>query len=124
MKEIPIEYETSLSPHYSAAVVHDGLVYVSGQLAIDNASGKVVDGGVEEHTLQALRNLQRVLERSGTDISHVLQCRIYTSGVENWGKINQVYREFFGEHRPARTIVPTRELHLGSLVEIEATAYL
>lgn len=124
MKELEIEYRTALGPHYSAAVIHGGMVYVSGQLAIDSATGKIVAGGIREHTWQALNNLKAVLARAKTDPSHVVQCRVYTSDLSNWEEINAVYREFFGNTRPARTIVPTRELHYGSLVEIEATAYL
>lgn len=124
MTELEIQYSTALDPHYSAAVIHGGMVYVSGQLAVDPATGKVVSGGIQEHTRQALDNLKAVLARAKTDPSHVVQCRVYTSNLANWEAINSVYREFFGETKPARTIVPTRELHYGSLVEIEATAYL
>ena len=124
MKELEIEYNSTLGPHYSAAVIHCGMVYVSGQLAMDPETGKIVSGGIREHTWQALNNLKAVLARAKTDPSHVVRCRVYTSDLSNWEEINAVYREFFGKTKPARTIVPTRELHFGSLVEIEATAYL
>lgn len=123
MKQLPLNYQSANQPHYSAGVIHNGMVYVSGQLAVDE-KGMVIEGGIREHTLQALKNMQSVLRMAGTDIDHVVRCRVYTSDLSRWGEINEVYSKFFGEIKPARTVVPTNELHYGSLVEIEATAYL
>jgi reactive intermediate/imine deaminase len=108
--------------HYSAAVIHNGLVYVSGQLSVDPATGKVPEGGVAVETRQALSNLEAVLTTAGAKKTDVLQCRVYTPDVELWGEINAVYAEFFGSHKPARSVVPTTKLHYGCLIEIEAVA--
>lgn len=110
--------------HYSAGVIHDGLLYVSGQLSVDPSTGMCPDGGIVAETMQALKNLDSVLLEAGTDRSKVLQCRIYTPDIAYWDAINTVYAEYFGTHMPARAIVPTGPLHHGCLVEIEAVAFV
>lgn len=108
--------------HYSQGVEHDGLVYVSGMLAVDPVTGEKKLGSVEEQTRQALENVDAVLRAAGTSRDKVLKCTCYVSDIELWGRVNDVYAEFFGEHRPARAVVPTRALHFGFLVEIECIA--
>jgi len=108
--------------HYSAGVIHNGLLYVSGQLSVDPATGTVPSGGVVIETQQALANLEAVLTAAGARRTDVIQCRVYTPDVAHWDEINTVYAEFFGSHRPARCIVPSARLHYGCLVEIEAIA--
>jgi 2-iminobutanoate/2-iminopropanoate deaminase len=110
--------------HYSQAIVHGGLVYVSGQLPIEPASGRRVLGTVEEQTLQALRNVQAVLVAAGSDLSSVLKVTVYVTDIALWDRVNVVYGEFFGRHRPARAIVPVKTLHHGFLIEVEAIAAL
>lgn len=107
--------------HYSQAMVHGDLVFVAGQLAI-TTTGERLTGPIEQQTLQALLNLRAILEAAGSDINHVLKTTVFIADIELWGKVNTVYSEFFGDHRPARSIVPTRELHYGFLIEIEAIA--
>jgi 2-iminobutanoate/2-iminopropanoate deaminase len=123
-----IEVHTPEAPqpagHYAQAIVHNGLVYVSGQLPIDPRTGERNLGSVEEQTERALRNVAAILQAAGSDPSRVLKTTVYVSDIGLWGRINAVYAAFFGEHRPARAVVPTRELHYGLLVEIEAIAAL
>ena len=108
--------------HYAQAVVHNGLVYVSGQLPVDPASGEVRLGSIEEQAEQALKNVAAILRAAGSDPGHVLKTTVYVSDISLWGRVNAVYVAFFGDHRPARAVVPTRELHYGFQVEIEAVA--
>ena len=108
--------------HYAQAVVHNGLVYVSGQLPVDPASGEVRLGSIEEQAEQALKNVAAILRAAGSDPGHVLKTTVYVSDISLWGRVNAVYVAFFGDHRPARAVVPTRELHDGFQVEIEAVA--
>jgi 2-iminobutanoate/2-iminopropanoate deaminase len=108
--------------HYAQAIVHDGIVYVSGQLAVDPATGAKRLGPVEEQAEQVLRNLTAILEAGGSDLVHVLRTTVYISDISLWGRVNGVYARFFGEHHPARTVVPTRDLHYGFQVEIDAIA--
>jgi len=108
--------------HYAQAIVHDNLVYVSGQLPIDPQTGEKRVGSIEEQTEQALKNLAAILRAAGSDVDRVLKTTLYVSDIALWDRVNAVYAEFFGQHRPARAVVPTRELHFGFQVEIEAVA--
>lgn len=108
--------------HYAQAIVHEGLVYVSGQLPMDPATGVPRRGSVQEQTQQALRNLRAILEAAGSGVEQVLKVTIYVADIALWEEVNQVYARFFGEHRPARVVVPTGELHHGFQIEVEAVA--
>ena len=108
--------------HYSQAMIHDGLVFVSGQLPIDAAARAPCSGPIEEQTELALRNLEAILDSAGSGIDRVLKTTVYVSDIELWGRGDATYAAFFGEHRPARSVVPARELHFGCLIEIDAIA--
>ena len=111
--------------HYSAGVVSKGMLYVSGQLSIDpDTREPVASRDVREHARQALSNLDRVLKAGGARRDQVVFCRVYTPSNEYWGPINEVYAEFFGDHKPGRVVVSTTPLHFNCLVEIEAIAEL
>ncbi len=109
--------------HYSQAVVHNGMVFVAGQLAI-KANGERVLGSIEAQTEQAMANVAAILRAAGSDLSRLLKVTIYVSDMDLWGAVNQVYARVMGEHRPARAIIPVKELHYGFLIEIEAIAAL
>lgn len=108
--------------HYSQAIVHNGLVYVSGQLSIDPATGERKLGSIEEQTEQTLKNVAAILEASGSDLQHVLKLTVYISDIEFWGVVNETCIRIFGEHRPARALIPVKDLHYGFQIEIEAIA--
>ena len=122
MKEVTTPDTPKPAGHYAQGIVHNGLVYVSGQLSVDPLSGEKRAGSIEEQTKQALRNLAAVLEAAGSGIERVLKTTVYVSDIALWDRVNVVYGRFFGEHRPARAVVPTRDLHYGFQVEIEAIA--
>ena len=90
--------------HYSQAIVHNGLVYVAGQLPIDPATGEKKTGPIEEQAEQVLRNLRAILRAAGTDLHRVLKVTVYISDIGLWGKVNEAYARAFGEHRPARLL--------------------
>jgi 2-iminobutanoate/2-iminopropanoate deaminase len=108
--------------HYSQAVVHNGVVYVAGQLPVDPATGARKLGSIEEQTEQALRNVAAILEAAGSSLGRVLKVTVYIADIAQWDRVNAVYARFFGEHRPARAVVPTSPLHHGFLIEIDAIA--
>ena len=108
--------------HYSQAVVYNGLVFVAGQLAVDPRTGEKRLGSIEEQTEQALRNVSAILKAAGSDLSRVLKMTVYISDIGLWGRVNEVYARVLGEHRPARAVIPTGELHHGFLIEIDAVA--
>ncbi len=108
--------------HYSAGVISNGMLYVSGQLSLNPDTREVCTGDIRDHTRQALDNVERVLKAAGVSRENVVFCRVYTPDTKYWGPINEVYAEFFGNHKPGRVIVSTTTLHFGCLVEIEAMA--
>jgi len=108
--------------HYAPGVISGGMLYVSGQLPVDHSTGKIVEGGVLAHAEMAIGNLKTVVETAGLSLDNVVQCRVYIPDVAYWDEVNAVYAKFFGDHKPARAVVPSRELHHGALVEIEAVA--
>jgi 2-iminobutanoate/2-iminopropanoate deaminase len=110
--------------HYAQAIVHNGLVYVSGQLPIDPSTGEKRTGAIEEQAAQVLENVAAILVAAGSNLSQVLKATVYISDISLWDRVNRVYAERFGPHRPARAIVPTRELHYGFQIEMEVIAAL
>ncbi len=124
MKAISTENAPRPAGHYSQAIVHNNIVYVSGQLPIDPKTGERRTGPIEEQTEQVLSNLAEILKAAGADLNQVLKTTVYISDIELWPRVNNVYSRFFGEHRPARSVVPTKNLHFGFQIEIEAIAAL
>jgi 2-iminobutanoate/2-iminopropanoate deaminase len=122
IKTVNTDDAPSPGGHYSQAVVHNGLVFVSGQLSIDAHTGEKRLGSIEEQTEQALKNVAAILKAANSDLSRVLKMTVYVADINLWGAVNTVYARFMGEHRPARAVVPTGELHYGFLIEIEAIA--
>jgi 2-iminobutanoate/2-iminopropanoate deaminase len=122
MEIISTELASKPLGHYSQAVVHNGLVYVAGQLPIDPQDESRFLETVEDQTLQTLKNLQAVLEAANSDKSLVLKATVYISDISIWAQVNEVYASFFGDHKPARSAVPTKNLPKGYLVEIDVIA--
>jgi 2-iminobutanoate/2-iminopropanoate deaminase len=124
-----MEIRTILTPeapapggHYSQAVVYNGFVFVAGQLAIDPKTGERLTGSIEEQTEQCLKNIDAILQAAGSGLSRVLKMTIYISDIDLWGAVNSVYARVMAEHRPARAVVPVKDLHYGFKIEIEAVA--
>jgi 2-iminobutanoate/2-iminopropanoate deaminase len=108
--------------HYSQAVVYNGLVFVAGQLAIDPQTGERKLGSIEEQTEQALKNVSEILKAAGSDMNLVLKMTVFVTDIGLWERVNEVYSRVMGEHRPARAVIPSRDLHHGFLIEIDAIA--
>ena len=108
--------------HYSQAIVYNGLIFVAGQLAIDPETGARHTGSIEEQTEQCLKNIGEILKAAGSDLSRVLKMTVYISDIELWSAVNAVYARVMGDHRPARAVVPVKELHYGFKIEIETVA--
>ena len=124
MKMIYPKYDSENKGHYSPGVISNGILYISGQISIDPDTRIVPNGGIEEHLKQALLNVERVLKEAGLNRNSVVQCRLYITDINYWDAVNEVYAEFFGEHKPSRIVVPVPELHFGCLAEVEAIAEL
>lgn len=122
----PIHTPNAPAPagHYSQAIVHGGLVFVAGQLPIDPERSEQTVGSIEEQTEQALRNVGAILQAAGSGLDCVVQMTVYISDISLWGRVNAVYTRVMGDHRAARAVVPTRDLHYGYQIEIQAIAAL
>jgi 2-iminobutanoate/2-iminopropanoate deaminase len=108
--------------HYSPGIVHEGFVFVSGQLPMDLKTREPLAGSIEEQTELALKNVEAVLLEAGSGLDRVLQVTIYISDIELWGQVNETYARIMGDHRPARAIVPVKDLHFDTKIEIAAIA--
>jgi len=122
MKTICTERAPVPAGHYSQAIVHGDTVYVSGQLPIDPVTGEKRTGSIEEQTEQVLTNLSEILRASGSGMDRLVKVTVYISDIGLWDRVNAVYARHLGDHRPARAVVPTRDLHFGFQIEIEALA--
>lgn len=107
---------------YSQAVVHGGLVYCSGQVALDPAKGELVPGGIEEQTRQVLKNLVAVLEAAGSGPAQVLKTTVYLDTMDDFAAMNAIYATVFSANPPARATVAVSTLPKNALVEIDCVA--
>ncbi len=107
---------------YSQAVAMGGLVYVSGQIPIDQASGELIGGSIEAETHQVMKNIGYILEAAHLDYSHILKTSIFVKDLDNFGKINEVYGSYFDENAPARETVEVSRLPKDVNVEISCIA--
>lgn len=105
----------------SQAVKANGFVFISGQGGIDPAVGKVVEGGVEAETLQAMKNIEAILAEAGTDFSKVVKTTCFLANMSDFQAFNKIYAEYFTS-KPARSCVAVKDLPLGFLVEVEVIA--
>ncbi len=106
---------------YSQAVLVDGILYSSGQIAL-TPDGELIEGGVAEQTRQVLSNLTAVLEAAGGSLNDVIKTTIYLADMGDFATLNEIYAEFFGDHKPARSTVAVKTLPKNVLVEIDCIA--
>lgn len=110
--------------HYSPGMRAGKLLFVSGQIAITPQGESLASARLDVQTRQALANLRAVVEAAGGTLEHVARVTVYLADPNGWPAFNQVYAEFFGSHRPARSVVPVNPFHGGFLVEVDAIAVL
>ena len=111
---------------YSQAVIEPktGLVFTSGQIAIDQSTGEVVGGDVADQARQVFENLKNVLSAAGADFGHVLKATVFLNNMEDFSDVNRVYSEYFSGDFPARSAVEVARLPKDVLVEIEMIAHV
>lgn len=107
---------------YSQAIKVGELVFVSGQLPIDPATGAFAEGGIKELTRQSLTNMKAILEEAGTSMANVVKTTVFLADMNDFAAMNEVYAEFFAAPSPARSAVAVKTLPKGALVEIECIA--
>ena len=110
------------APIFSPAIVAGNLVFISGQIGIDRKTSQMVEGGFEAQAEQVLVNLAAVLEAAGSDMSQVLKTTVFLADMDNFNKMNEIYRRHFTEDPPARSTVQVARLPRNAMIEIEATA--
>lgn len=106
--------------HYSQAVEHNGTVYLATQLGRNRETGLV--GSVEEQTTNILDSVEAILAAAGSSLQSIIRVTIYLSDIANWDKVNAIYAERLGPHRPARGVIPCGELHNGCGVAMDVVA--
>lgn len=109
---------------YSAANRFNDLVFTAGQTGVDPTTGKLVEGGVEAQTRQALINVKNILEAAGSSLENVLKTTVFLQDINDFARMNAVYAEFFTQEFPARSAIQVAALPIGAAVEIEAVACL
>lgn len=107
---------------YSQAIEVNGMVFASGQIPLDPATGNVVEGGIKEQTRQALTNAKAIMEAAGLSLANVIKTTVFMADMADFAAMNEVYSTFFTEPYPARSAVAVKALPKGVLVEVECIA--
>jgi 2-iminobutanoate/2-iminopropanoate deaminase len=113
---------TPVKRPYSPAIEVNNTLYVSGQIAVDPATGKLIEGKIEEQTRQVLKNLKNVIEKAGYSMENVARCTVLLSDISFYATVNQIYMEYFPLDPPARMAFAVKDLPMGALIEIDAIA--
>jgi 2-iminobutanoate/2-iminopropanoate deaminase len=122
LKQISTGKAPSAIGPYSQGVIAGGVLYTAGQIALDPASGKIVEGGIVEQTDRVMRNLQEVLNEAGASWADVVKTTVYLHDLAHFPTVNEVYGRWLDGSRPARSTVQVSALPRGALVEIDAIA--
>jgi 2-iminobutanoate/2-iminopropanoate deaminase len=112
----------AIGPYSQAVDSGAGLVFLSGQLPLDPATGAFPEGGIQAQTRQSLRNVQAILEAAGLSLANVVKTTVFLADMGDFAAMNEVYASFFTEPFPARSAVAAKALPKGALVEIECIA--
>ncbi len=107
---------------YSQGLVHNGLVYVSGQIPFVPESGELLTGSIEEQTRQVLKNISAILKEAGTELNNVVKTTVYLKDMNDFEEMNRVYGEHFAGNKPARATVQVARLPKDVSIEIDAIA--
>ena len=122
MKVISTKKAPAAIGPYSQAIHVGNLVYTSGQIPIDPATGVFAEGGIKEQTRQSFTNVKAILEEAGLTMSNVVKTTVFMADMGDFADMNSVYAEFFSDPYPARSAVAVKALPKGALVEIEVVA--
>jgi reactive intermediate/imine deaminase len=110
--------------HYSSGMRVGSLLFVSGQIAVTEAGLSLASDSLAVQTHQALANMRGVIEASGGRLDQVVKVNVYLTDPDGWPVFNQIYADFFGDHKPTRTVVPVNPFYGGFLVEVDAVVFL
>ena len=124
LKQISTTHAPAAIGPYSQGIVVNGFLFTAGQIALDPATGKIVDGGIVEQTERVMQNLQQVLQAAGVSWPDVVKTTIYLHDISHFPTVNEIYGKWLGDARPARSTVQVSGLPRGGLVEIDAVAVI
>jgi 2-iminobutanoate/2-iminopropanoate deaminase len=122
LKQISTDKAPSAIGPYSQGIVANGFLFTAGQIALDPAEGKIVEGGIVEQTERVMQNLQEVLRAAGVSWGEVVKTTVYLHDLAHFPTVNEIYGRRLGKARPARSTVQVPALPRGALVEIDAIA--
>ncbi|CAI6101111.1 unnamed protein product [Clonostachys chloroleuca] len=109
---------------YSQAIIANGLIFCSGAVPMDAETGNIINGDIQAHTHQCIKNLSAILEAAGTSLDKVVKVNVFLSNMDDFAKMNEVYSTYWGDIKPCRTCVAVKTLPLNTDIEIECTAVL
>ena len=109
---------------YSQAIKFNNLVFTSGQIPIDPSSGKLVEGDIKAQTKQTIRNIENILEAAGSDLSKVIKVTVFLKDINEFTAMNEIYDEYFGKSKPARSTIEAAKLPRDAKIEIDVVAYV
>ncbi len=118
------EKAAQLGGPYSQAVTHNGLIFLSGQGAVDPETNQVIPGTIEQEAELALENIRIILDAAGSSLNNVLQVTVYLADIKEYGRFNEVYTRYFKIDLPARSCIEAGKLPFGLRVEIDAVGFI
>lgn len=119
---ISTEFAAMPRGHYSQATIYNDVIYVATQLGIKPGNAPPVVGSIEEQTRICFENVEQILLASGSDLTKILKVTIFISDIDLWEQVNRVYIDIMGDHKPARGVIPVKELHLGYKIAVDVIA--
>lgn len=105
---------------YSQAIKYENLIFISGQIAIDPDTNQFICGDIRQQTVRVLENIKAIVEEAGLNLNHVIKTTIYLKNMEDFPVVNEIYGQYFKDHKPARATVEVSRLPKDALIEIEA----
>lgn len=123
-KYVKTENAPSAIGPYSQGIIAGNIVYTSGQLPINPSTGELLKGDIEKETIQCLKNVIAIVKEANGALEDIVKVNIYVTNIDNFSKINEIYSEYFSEHKPARSLVEVRRLPQDGNIEIEAIAII
>ena len=122
MKQVITDKAPQAIGPYSQAIVTGGMVYASGQIAINPETGDIVEGGIEAQTHQVLKNVSNILAAAGSSMNRVVKTTVFMADMADFATVNNIYATYFSEPYPARSAVAVKSLPKNVLIEIEVVA--
>lgn len=123
MKAINTDKAPAAVGAYVQAIATDNLIFTSGQLPLNPATGEL-ESDIKKATKRALENIKAIVEEAGSSVDKIIKCNVFLDKIEDFAAFNQVYEEFFGDHKPARSALEVANIPKGAVIEIEAIALL